>query len=593
MPMQSVKLSLTCRSGLDDKYDPATRRAIDTAIRQWVAADVSRGIRTVHVAIDDAKAMQPLHVPHVAGKITAGKVKQTIDALVARLTPDYIVLMGSGDVVPMFDVENPTRSDGGDSDTSVPTDNPYASSKKFSAAKRANYLVPDRVVSRIPDLVGSSDASWLIDYLGVATSWASRPAKDYAKDLLICADAWSGSGAECVRFLSREAKTLMLSPPVNDPEKKLRARHKSLFHMIKCHGGEVDSAFYGQRGNSFPEALISASLNKRTSPATVVGAMCCFGASVFDPTDFAAVRSGQPPIPSVYLRQGAYGFFGSTGTAWVGATSMLCADWIVSAFLKSVLGGASLGRAALEAKQDFVRWLQQQGDQLGAAEEKTLLQFMLLGDPSIHPIVAASPATAAVTAAKRGAAPVSAGAMARRQRRAVRHQLGTVLRECVPARTPVKTGSVPADVQSAARQLAREAGHDFQFHMTIPAVQRVTSNIQQPEIAVRAAGLVAAGFRRSVAAKTVKRTDYQYYWAARYHKTGAPIGEIRLVAVQADSKGTVLRSHLLASSFDPAERRLKRETAAGPATTTEREIATAARAPRRRSAYRARSARHR
>jgi hypothetical protein len=35
---------------------------------------------------------------------------------------------------------------------------------------------------------------------------------------------------------------------------------------------------------------------------------------------------------------------------------------VLAAFLKGILGEASLGRAALAAKQDFVRWNQQQGD---------------------------------------------------------------------------------------------------------------------------------------------------------------------------------------------------------------------------------------
>ncbi len=50
----------------------------------------------------------------------------------AYATPDYLVLFGGDDIVPMFEVSNPTH------DwrrrrrlKNVPTDNPYASSKRF------------------------------------------------------------------------------------------------------------------------------------------------------------------------------------------------------------------------------------------------------------------------------------------------------------------------------------------------------------------------------------------------------------------------------------------------------------------------------
>ena len=75
------------------------------------------------------------------------------------------------------------------------------------------------------------------------------------------------------------------------------------------HGSEADSQFYGQKGSSYPPVLRSTSLLKRTKEGTVTGAMCCYGASVFDPAGAANAAPGEPPIPSVYLRQGAYGLY--------------------------------------------------------------------------------------------------------------------------------------------------------------------------------------------------------------------------------------------------------------------------------------------
>ncbi len=532
--MQSIKLSVTCRRQLERKYDAKAIKRITGAVARWVAADAARGIRTIHVAVDDPSDMHPFRVAPVTGAITAEKVKRAIDALAASLTPDYIVIIGSGDVVPLFDVPNPTLgNDGdGDTDTVVPTDNPYASSRPFDRRKRSSYLVPDRVLGRIPDLPGSSDPEWLLRYLAVATAWKPRSPASYAQDLLVCCDAWKKSGRACVEYLARDAATMLTCPPSGDSSRRMQRQHAARLQMIKCHGAPNDSWFYGQRGYDYPDVMRSTSLASRTRKATVVGSMCCFGANIFDPLDPAAQHPGEPPISSVYLRQGAFGFLGSTCTAWVGLDSMLCSDWIVAAFLKSVLGGASLGRATLEARQNVARWSQQQGDQLDSADEKTLLQFVLLGDPSIHPVKGSRP----VIPTNGGApAPSAAIALARRQRRATSHQLGAMLTAAMPNRRVVKEPAVPGDVEGLARRLSERAGAGFQFRFSSPQVERVTSKIRQPQA-------IAA----PAAAAVVGRDSLQYYWAARREQ--GPVPEVRIVSIQTDAQGNVLRTQVLASS---------------------------------------------
>ena len=517
--MQSVKLNITCRKPLQKKYNATAIQRIDSAIAKWIAADANRGIRTIHLAVDSAADMRPYKIAPVIGRPSAAKVKKALDQLIAGLSPDYVVIIGSGDIVPLFDVTNPTRSGDGDTDPTVPTDNPYASSRPFNPKKRATYLVPDRVLGRIPDLPGSSDPAWLLNYLAVATGWKSRSPASYTKDLLVCCDTWKKSGKECVEYLSRDSGTLLTCPPSIDSSKTMEGRRAALFQMIKCHGAPNDSWFYGQKGGEYPEVMRSTSLRKKTKKATVVGSMCCFGANIFDPLDPTAQHPGEPPISSVYLRQGAFGFLGSTCTAWVGLDTMLCSDWIVSAFLKSVLAGASLGRAALEARQNLARWRQAQGEQADSADEKTLIQFVLLGDPSIHPVKVAEPhAVAAVT-------------LARRQRRATSHQLGAMLTAGIPERRAVNERTVPTNVEGLARELSKRAGSGFQFRLSDPQVERVTSTIPQPELRQNA---------------VVGRNSLQYYWMAR--RGDGPVTDVRIVSIQTDVNGNVIRTQVLASS---------------------------------------------
>ena len=93
------------------------------------------------------------------------------------------------------------------------------------------------------------------------------------------------------------------------------------------------------------------------------------------------------PICQRYLIQGAYGYFGSSTIAYGPEEGNGAADLITQYFLMAVLDGASLGRAALVARQRFV----QQTAELDPVDLKTLGQFNLLGDPSIHPATVTRP----------------------------------------------------------------------------------------------------------------------------------------------------------------------------------------------------------
>ena len=129
--MSSIKLSVTHRGRLRKKYGVSGLAAIDQAVASWIAADAARGFTTLHLALDDAAALKPYGVAALKGAVTAQKVKKALDALVARLTPDYLVLFGSGEILPHFIVDNPSHQATGDTDLKVPTDNPYACSRPY------------------------------------------------------------------------------------------------------------------------------------------------------------------------------------------------------------------------------------------------------------------------------------------------------------------------------------------------------------------------------------------------------------------------------------------------------------------------------
>jgi ketosteroid isomerase-like protein len=195
--MTSIKLSVTIRKRLLAKYGRSGVKSIDAAIRAWSAANAAQGFKTVHVALDDAAALAKHGVRPLRGAVTAAKAKRVVDALFAALTPDYLVLIGSGDVVPFFEVVNPSARQ--DDEPTLLTDNPYGCSTKFAARNRRSYLVPDRVVGRIPDLPGADDPAPLVDYLLKAARWESRPAAAYRGAYAVCCDAWRRAGRDAMR----------------------------------------------------------------------------------------------------------------------------------------------------------------------------------------------------------------------------------------------------------------------------------------------------------------------------------------------------------------------------------------------------------
>src|SRR5262245_26295165 len=190
--MQIVKLSVTVKHRLECKYGRTKFNKIKAAIKDWIKADALRGICTKHVEVDDSTAMKEhglKPVKLVDGKATPLDIKRAIDCLWEKITPtpDYLVLFGGCDIVPMFVLPNPFDPRG-DNDwlpfsqrEKVPTDNPYASSLRFRPMDRRSYLIPDRVIGRIPDVVFDKRTAWLVRYLNTATNWKPKRVDHYMK----------------------------------------------------------------------------------------------------------------------------------------------------------------------------------------------------------------------------------------------------------------------------------------------------------------------------------------------------------------------------------------------------------------------------
>jgi hypothetical protein len=447
------KIIVTNLSALKAKYKTAGIAKIKKACNELIASDKKRGLATRIINIDDAQAMKKLGGTAVTNVKDPGQNKRAIDAVYKKLTPDYILILGSTDVIPHQDMKNPVPQDG---DAHALGDLPYACEKAYSR-KPEDFVGPTRVVGRLPDLVGDNDPAYLIRLLKTATNFKTRPISDYDGYFAISAAVWEGSTRLSLDNVFGFNDKLNLSPD-KGPNWTAASLSKKL-HFINCHGGTASPTFQGQKrkgkpGVTYPDAHDAALLKDVIVEGTVAAVECCYGAEQYDAKLYA---DGKTSISSAYLAGKAYGFFGSSTIAYGPADDNGAADLICQYFLKYVMEGASLGRAALQARQDFA----QSSPNLDPMDIKTLAQFSLLGDPSVVPIKASSPHLVATPKGKTNSKPksttVDSKTIERGERRQQLFTKGTWLtkNQAVCSSTP-ESGSSKA-VEATMKEIASRA----------------------------------------------------------------------------------------------------------------------------------------
>lgn len=443
------KIIVTNLSALTKKYGDKRAR-LDSAISKLIAADAKRGMKSKLVALDDKQQMTLAGGVPVNRADNVKQVKDAIDAVYSKYRPDYLMILGGPDVIPHQLLPNPAYDPGGDDDKFVPCDLPYACDAPFGT-KAKSFLGPTRVVGRMPDLINATDPRYLIRLLGTAARWKSRSRKDFARYFAISAEQWRASTELTMEKLFGHTSQLQLSPPKGPKWKDSQLATR--LHFINCHGGASDPHFYGQRGEKYPIAHSAVRLKGKISNGAVIAAECCYGAQLYDPSD----SKGQAGICSTYLADGAYGFFGSSTIAYGPSEGNGQADLICQYFVAAVLNGASLGRATLEARHLFA----QAYNHLDPMDLKTMLQFHLLGDPSIHPI-ASTPHSFSRSKTYQHAFKTKqnvAGLRAFRRERIL--QVGSSLQNNLGAVVP-SNKRIPKSIVELLRAAAKESGIDVE-----------------------------------------------------------------------------------------------------------------------------------
>jgi len=456
------KLIIGNDAALKAKYGERVR-AIHKAIAALVAADQKRGLSSKYVVVDDPSLAKALSVnPAIVGDEKSHK--DAVDAIYTEYKPDYMLLLGSPDIIPHIALTNPLfnpKHPDDDSDKVVPSDLPYACDMSYGNDP-GNFIGPTRVVSRLPDIFNSSNLNYFLGVLDSSRKAAPRARNDYSNYLGVTADVWHRSTAKSLSNVFGAAKTMCKVP--KSTYRWSSVQLDSLAHFFNCHGGDADTHYYGQLGRSFPVAHDAAYITGKIQPGTVMAAECCYGAQLFDP----GLTKAQMPIANVYLQDGAFAFWGSTTIAYGPATTNNNADLICQYFFQKVLAGSSIGEAALLARQNLASIAKT----ISPTNLKTLAQFILLGDASVHCVASDSSENKSVKIGSGKTAQVWNPAESQRQlRRSTAADNGRIL---TLFRRHASAGSATTDPQMEKSLLQVAA----RYNITEPSI--VTRAITEP-----------------------------------------------------------------------------------------------------------------
>ncbi len=273
----SSKILVTNRAALVAKYGTSGVKEIEKAVDGLIAADLKRGLKTRLIYLDDAS----LGNKKVTDPGDKRKNKAAVDAVAKKHRPEYLVILGSHDVVPYQELKNklhdPDDPDS-DQDRFATSDLPYACESPYSQST-AKFLGPTRVIGRVPDLTGATTPRYLIALLGASAKakGLARPESAFA----LSAKVWAKSTELSVRNILGAVPVVLTSPKKGPTFGKSTLARK--VHFVNCHGDEDDHTFSGEFPSERYFTAMDARKLKNVVRGTVAAFECCYGAQLYDP----------------------------------------------------------------------------------------------------------------------------------------------------------------------------------------------------------------------------------------------------------------------------------------------------------------------
>jgi hypothetical protein len=348
--------------------------------------------------IDDPKQMAGLQLKPVRAA-DPWAIKKTLIDLDNTLAKQgemigALLIVGGPQIIPFHCLPNPID----DQDFEIPSDNPYAT-------RDENYFAPEWPVGRIPGDT-SSDPHPLIHAIKTAAenhkSQKNSPGffgklwirirqifrlrnRHYQESIGYSAAIWR-KASEMVYQQIGDRKSLLISPPSSTIEFR-QNHHANRFAYFNLHGIQESPDWYGHKdpadpepGPDYPVALRPGDIRKNNVAPMIVFSEACYGAQING-------KASSESIPLSFFESGVNTFIGSTATAYGSvSTPLIAADLLGHQFWKLVNQGIPVGEALRRAKIQLIRTMHERQGYLDGEDQKTLISFVLYGDPLLYPL---------------------------------------------------------------------------------------------------------------------------------------------------------------------------------------------------------------
>ncbi|MFZ3069555.1 MAG: hypothetical protein WA110_00315 [Anaerolineaceae bacterium] len=308
-----------------------------------------------------------------------------------------LLIIGGNDIIPFHQLPNPTD----DSDAYVASDNPYATMDE-------NYFIQQWPVGRIPD-EADNDAVYLLEQLRflnneynlkvqsktllsgtVFENWFYSLSEYLSEAFQIfqktenigcCAEVWQIPSAEVFSAIDRSDR-IKISPPTNSENFLYKQKSNPKYAYFNLHGLKDAPEWYGQRDlkqqsrdPEYPVALVPSLYNEKTPAPEFVMSEACYGANIID-------KQASDSMALNFLATGSRCFVGSTCIAYGSVSKpLIAADLLAQDFWTHVQNGVSVGYALMRAKLSLASQMTKSQGYLDGEDQKTILSFVLYGDP--------------------------------------------------------------------------------------------------------------------------------------------------------------------------------------------------------------------
>ena len=405
-----IYIILSTRTGLSKQYGQQSMVVIDDELKK-LAETIGRrvGMGSLVFYPDDPEITSTLGITKI-DDIDPMKIKMAITELDKLLMKKgnmvgALLIVGGHNVVPFHQLPNPTD----DVDEKVPSDSPYG-------VLDANYFIPEWPVGRVPG-EESPDAGLLLEQIRnirnhhnqfvqqksinivqlisgfldifhklfgnqavLNTGEISPNTATPSSSLGITAAVWKRASLSVFRPVGDPGE-LLISPPEFSGSINADKIASSQIGYFNLHGLTDSPNWYGQRDTSdvtstdYPVAISPKDIGKSEIGPQVIFSEACYGAYIFNKTE-------DESMALKFISLGAKAFVGSTTIAYGSVnTPLIGADLLGFQFWKSLRDGLTPGEAFMQAKVEMVRELNKRQGFLDGDDQKTLISFVLYGDP--------------------------------------------------------------------------------------------------------------------------------------------------------------------------------------------------------------------